>query len=85
MFLLVLWCLDVVSLSRVLQSTVSLGADVVSFGAQNVSFGMLVVPNLAPWGARPPISFFLVSCFFDCSDCSVEAREKFLPETTSVA
>ena len=27
-----------------------LGADVVKFGAQNVSFGMLVAPNLAPWG-----------------------------------
>ena len=26
------------------------GADVVKFGAQNVSFGMLVAPNLAPWG-----------------------------------
>ena len=26
------------------------GADVVQFGAQNVSFGMLVAPNLAPWG-----------------------------------
>ena len=27
-----------------------LGADVVKFGAHNVSFGMLVAPNLAPWG-----------------------------------
>ena len=26
------------------------GAEVVKFGAQNVSFGMLVAPNLAPWG-----------------------------------
>ena len=26
------------------------GADIVKFGAQNVSFGMLVAPNLAPWG-----------------------------------
>ena len=24
--------------------------DVIKFGAQNVSFGMLVAPNLAPWG-----------------------------------
>jgi hypothetical protein len=29
---------------------VNWGADVVKFGAQNVSFGMLVAPNLAPWG-----------------------------------
>ena len=27
-----------------------MGADSVQFGAQNVSFGMLVAPNLAPWG-----------------------------------
>ena len=27
-----------------------MGADSVKFGAQNVSFGMLVAPNLAPWG-----------------------------------
>ena len=26
------------------------GADVVKFGAQNVSVGMVVAPNLAPWG-----------------------------------
>ena len=37
-------------MSGVLQFTVIWGADVVSFGAQNVSFGMLVAPNLAPWG-----------------------------------
>ena len=29
---------------------VNWGADVVEFGAQSVSFGMLVAPNLAPWG-----------------------------------
>ena len=28
----------------------NVGADSVQFGAQNVSFGMLVAPNLAPWG-----------------------------------
>ena len=28
----------------------NVGADSVKFGAQNVSFGMLVAPNLAPWG-----------------------------------
>ena len=28
----------------------NVGADPVKFGAQNVSFGMLVAPNLAPWG-----------------------------------
>ena len=27
-----------------------MGADSVKFGARNVSFGMLVAPNLAPWG-----------------------------------
>ena len=27
-----------------------MGADSVKSGAQNVSFGMLVAPNLAPWG-----------------------------------
>ena len=27
-----------------------MGADSVKVGAQNVSFGMLVAPNLAPWG-----------------------------------
>ena len=36
--------------SRVFQFTVNWGADVVKFGAQNVSFGILVAPNLAPWG-----------------------------------
>ena len=29
---------------------VNVGADSAKFGAQNVSFGMLVAPNLAPWG-----------------------------------
>ena len=29
---------------------VELDADVVEFGSQNMSFGMLVAPNLAPWG-----------------------------------
>ena len=43
-------CLDAVSTSRVFQFTVNWGADVVKFGAQSVSFGMLVAPNLAPWG-----------------------------------
>ena len=28
----------------------NVGADSVKFGVQNVSFGMLVAPNLAPWG-----------------------------------
>ena len=27
-----------------------MGVDSVKVGAQNVSFGMLVAPNLAPWG-----------------------------------
>ena len=27
-----------------------MGVDAVKFGAQKVSFGMLVAPNLAPWG-----------------------------------
>ena len=27
-----------------------MGVDSVKFGAKNVSFGMLVAPNLAPWG-----------------------------------
>ena len=47
---LVRWCLDTVSTSRVLQCTVIWGADVVSFGAENVSFGMLVASILASWG-----------------------------------
>ena len=42
--------MDVVSLSRVLQSMLSLGSEVVSFGAQKVTFGTLVAPNPAPWG-----------------------------------
>ena len=42
-----MWLPDVVSLSRVLQTTVIFGTDVVSFGGQNVSFGMLVAFNLA--------------------------------------
>ena len=29
---------------------VNVGADSAKFGARNVSFGMLVAPNLAPWG-----------------------------------
>ena len=37
-------------MSCVLQLTVILSADVVSFGAQNVSSGMLVASTLAPWG-----------------------------------
>ena len=49
-FVLVRCCLDVVSLSRVLQSTVIFGTDVVSFGTRNVSFGRLVEFNLAPLG-----------------------------------
>ena len=27
-----------------------MGTESVKFGVQNVSFGMLVAPNLAPWG-----------------------------------
>ena len=42
--------MDAGSTSRVLQFPLNWGADVVKFGAQNVSFGMLVAPNLAPWG-----------------------------------
>ena len=41
-FVLVRWCLDVVPMSRVLQFTAILGADVVSSGIQKVSFGMPV-------------------------------------------
>ena len=50
MCVLVRWCLDAVSTSRVFQFTVNWGADVVKFGAQNVSVCMLVASNLAPWG-----------------------------------
>ena len=48
--MLVRWCPDAVSLSRVLQTTVIFGVDVVRFGAQNVSFGVLVGSSLTPWG-----------------------------------
>ena len=41
--------MDAGSTSRV-SFPLNWGADVVKFGAQNVSFGMLVEPNLAPWG-----------------------------------
>ena len=49
-FVLVRWCLAVVSVFHVLQSVVIFGVDVVSLGAKNVSFGMLVASNLIPWG-----------------------------------
>ena len=42
--------MDAGSTSRVLQFPLNWGADVVKFGAQNVLFGMLVDPNLEPWG-----------------------------------
>ena len=48
--MLVRSCLDVVSLSRVIQSTVIFGAVVVSFGNQNLSFGMLFASSLTLWG-----------------------------------
>ena len=48
-FVLVRWCLDVVSTARVLQFMVISGADVVSFGTQKMLFGMLVASTLAPW------------------------------------
>ena len=38
-------------MSRVLQFTVILGVDVVSFGARNVSFGMPVASAVGPSGA----------------------------------
>ena len=50
-FVLARWCLDAVSMSRVLQFTLLFSADVVSFGTWNVSFGMLVASTLASWGA----------------------------------
>ena len=40
--------LDAFSMSRVLQFTVTLDADVVSFGAQHVSCGLLVASVAAP-------------------------------------
>ena len=43
-FVLVCWCPDVVSMSRVAQFLAISGADVVSFAAQNVSFGDPVRP-----------------------------------------
>ena len=48
-FVLVRWCLGVVSMSPVLQFTVILGADVVSVGARSMSSGMLVTSALVPW------------------------------------
>ena len=42
--------LDAVSTSRVFEFAGNVGADSVKFGAENVLFGMLVAPNLAPWG-----------------------------------
>ena len=48
--MLVRWCLDAVSTSRVFQFPVILGTDVVSFGPENVSFGTLVASALATWG-----------------------------------
>ena len=48
--MLVRWCPDAVSMSRVLQLTAIWGADVVSLRAQNMSFGMLLASTLAPWG-----------------------------------
>ena len=44
------WCLDAVSTSRVVEFAVNVGAGSVRLCAQNGSFGMLVAPNLAPWG-----------------------------------
>ena len=48
-FVLVRWCLDAVSMSRILQLSVIWGADVVRFSAQNVSFGIFVASTLTPW------------------------------------
>ena len=42
--------MDAVSTSCVFQFSANWSADSVKFRAQNVSFGMLVAPNLAPWG-----------------------------------
>ena len=47
----VTWCLDVVSVTLVLQFIVLLVADVGSLGVQNVSFGMPVASTLAPLGS----------------------------------
>ena len=48
--MLVRWCLDVVSISRVLQFALIWGAAVVSFVAQNVPFGMPDASTFAPCG-----------------------------------
>lgn len=47
---LALWCLDNVSMSQFLQSTMLWGVDVVTCGARNLSFGNPVAFTLAPWG-----------------------------------
>ena len=49
-FVLVRWCPDVASMSRVLLFTVIWAANLPSFGAQTLPFGMLVASTLAPWG-----------------------------------
>ena len=49
------WCLDVVSLSRALEFTVFLGADVVRFCARNVSFGILLASSVDFWWISGPI------------------------------
>ena len=47
---LVRWCLEAVSTSRVSEFMVIWGADVVSSGTENMSSGMPVAPTYAPWG-----------------------------------
>ena len=49
-FVLVRWCLGIVSTLRVTQFTAIWGVDVVSLDAQKISFGMLVASTLAPCG-----------------------------------
>ena len=62
-FVLARWFSDAGSMWRVLQSTLSWGADVVSFGSQDVLLGM----HLAPWGPfeRSRANFGPKYMFFD--------------------